>query len=86
MTMIDAGKKDHKIIAVATEDPEFNTYAEASEMPPHRLRMLQRFFQDYKQLEGKLVEVDQIQPAREGYPIIEDALARYSRQRRKGFR
>jgi len=23
MTMIDAGKKDHKIIAVATEDPEF---------------------------------------------------------------
>src|SRR5262249_17460150 len=30
MTMIDAGKKDHKIIAVATQDPEFNTYKEAS--------------------------------------------------------
>lgn len=26
MTMIDAGKQDHKIIAVATEDPEFNSY------------------------------------------------------------
>ena len=37
MTMIDAGKKDHKIIAIATEDPEFNSYREASEMPPHRL-------------------------------------------------
>ena len=24
MTMIDSGKKDHKIIAIATEDPEFN--------------------------------------------------------------
>ena len=34
MTMIDSGKKDHKIIAVATEDPEFNTYREASEIPP----------------------------------------------------
>src|SRR5436853_2462862 len=85
MTMLDAGKKDHKVIAVATEDPEFNSYREASEMPPHRLSMLRRFFQDYKQLEGKAVEVDEIQPAREVYPIIEDSLARYSRQRRRGF-
>ncbi|MGE5608809.1 MAG: inorganic diphosphatase [Bacillota bacterium] len=86
MTMLDAGKKDHKIIAVATQDPEFNSYCEASEMPPHRLRMLQRFFQDYKSLEGKLVEVNEMQPARSAYPIIEDALARYSQQRRRGFK
>jgi inorganic pyrophosphatase len=85
MTMIDSGKKDHKIIAVATEDPEFNSYREAAEMPPHRLAMLRRFFQDYKQLEGKAVEVDDILPAQVAYPIIEDALSRYSRQRRKGF-
>jgi inorganic pyrophosphatase len=85
MTMIDAGKKDHKIIAVATEDPEFNSYREASEMPTHRLTMLRRFFQDYKQLEGKVVEVDEIEPPKNAFPIIEDALLRYSRQRRKGF-
>src|SRR5205814_4628645 len=86
MTMIDAGKKDHKIIAVATEDPEFNSYTEADQMPTHRLTMLRRFFQDYKQLEGKAVEVDQIQPAQKALPIIEDALARYSAQRRRGFK
>jgi inorganic pyrophosphatase len=85
MTMIDSGKKDHKIIAIATEDPEFNSYREASEMPRHRLMMLRRFFQDYKQLEGKEVEVDEILPPREAYPIINDALRRYSEQRRKGF-
>src|ERR1039457_2615307 len=85
MTMIDSCKKDHKIIAIATEDPEFNAYREAAEMPPHRLIMLRRFFQDYKQLEGKSVEVDEIQPATHAYPIIEDALHRYSEQRRKGF-
>ena len=85
MTMIDAGKKDHKIIAVATEDPEFNSYNEAIQMPQHRLIMLRRFFQDYKLLEGKAVEVDEIQPAETAYPIIEDALARYSQQRRRGF-
>src|SRR3979411_3300433 len=86
MTMIDAGKQDHKIIAVATEDPEFNSYRDASEMPPHRLLMLRRFFQDYKQLEGKAVEVDDIRPAAEAYPIILDSLHRYSEQRRKGFK
>ncbi|MBC7783917.1 MAG: inorganic diphosphatase [Burkholderiales bacterium] len=85
MTMVDGGKKDHKIIAVATEDPEFNSYREAAEMPPHRLMMLRRFFLDYKHLEGKQVEVEEIQPAREAYAVIEDALARYSKQRRKGF-
>lgn len=85
MTMIDAGKKDHKIISVATKDPEFNSYHEAAEMPPHRLLMLRRFFQDYKVLEGKTVEVDEILPAREALPIILDALSRYSEQRRKGF-
>ena len=86
MTMIDSGKKDHKVIAVATQDPEFNSYREAQEMPPHRLTMLRRFFQDYKLLEGKAVEVDDIQPAKAAFPIIEDALARYSRQRRRGFK
>jgi inorganic pyrophosphatase len=54
-------------------------------MPEHRLAMLRRFFLDYKQLEGKAVEVDDIQPSRHALPIIEDALARYSYQRRKGF-
>src|SRR6516225_259454 len=86
MTMIDSGKKDHKIIAVATQDPEFNSYREASEMPEHRLDMLRRFFLDYKQLESKAVEVDKIQAAEHAMPVIEDALARYSRQRRKGFK
>jgi inorganic pyrophosphatase len=86
MTMIDQGEKDHKIIAVATEDPEFNSYREAADMPSHRLIMLRRFFQDYTQLEGKVVEVDEILPAKMAYPIIEDALARYSRQRRRGFK
>jgi inorganic pyrophosphatase len=85
MTMIDSGKRDHKIIAVATQDPEFNAYREAAEMPEHRLAMLRRFFLDYKQLEGKAVEVDEILPSREALPVIEDALARYSRQRHKGF-
>ena len=85
MTMIDSGKKDHKILAVAMDDPEFNSFHEASELPMHRLTMLRRFFQDYKTLEGKSVEVDDFQPAAYATPIIETSLERYSEQRRHGF-
>src|ERR1700723_1491607 len=53
MTMVDSGTMDHKIVAVATEDPEFNGYTEANQIPAHYLLMLRRFFQDYKQLEHK---------------------------------
>jgi inorganic pyrophosphatase len=86
MTMIDSGKKDHKVIAAALDDPEYNMIRQASEMPAHRLTTVRRFFQDYKQLEGKAVEVDEIQPAEAAYPVIEDALARYSEHRRRGFK
>ena len=55
-------------------------------MPSHRMIMLRRFFQDYKQLEGKAVEVDEIRPAAEAFPIIEDSLSRYSEHRRRGFK
>jgi len=87
MTMVDSGKHDHKILAVAINDPEFNSFREAADLPPHRLMMLRRFFQDYKLLEGKSVEVDEIEPAAKALPIIEDSLQRYSekdRARSKG--
>jgi inorganic pyrophosphatase len=85
MTMIDAGKKDHKILAVASHDPEYNGFREAAELAVHRLTMLRRFFQDYKTLEGKAVEVDEMEPAAAALPVIEEALSRYSKQRRRGF-
>jgi inorganic pyrophosphatase len=86
MTMLDSGKKDHKVLAVAVNDPEYNGFREASELPTHRLTMVRRFFQDYKMLEGKMVEVDEMEPAALSLPIIEDALARYSTARRRGFK
>lgn len=86
MTMIDSGKKDHKVLAVATHDPEYNSFHEAAELPPHKLAMIRRFFQDYKTLEGKAVEVDDLTSAETAHPVILDALERYSQTRRRGFR
>jgi inorganic pyrophosphatase len=81
MTMVDSGATDDKIIAVATNDPEFNEYLEARDLPSHRLLVLKRFFQDYKQLEGKQVQVEEIRPAYAAIGIIEQSLARYQNHR-----
>jgi len=77
MTMIDSGASDDKVIAVATNDPEFSDYLEARDLPPHRLLVLRRFFQDYKQLEGKQVQVEEIRPAYAALAVIEKSLANY---------
>src|SRR6202030_185174 len=52
MTMMDSGKKDHKVLAVATDDPEYNGFREATQLPVHRLNIQRRFFQVHKMLEG----------------------------------
>ena len=83
MTMIDSGATDDKIIAVATNDPEFSDYIEARDLPPHRLLVLRRFFQDYKQLEGKQVQVEEIRPAYAALNAIEKSLARYKEHRKE---
>ena len=85
MTMIDAGKPDHKILAVAIDDPEYTSFREAADLPPHRLNMLRRFFQDYTQLEYREVRVDEFEGAAASFPVIDDALEHYDQQRRQGF-
>mgnify|MGYP000878039474 CR=1 FL=1 len=83
MDMIDTGKRDHKVLAVAVHDPEYNTYRDISELPPHRLEMLRRFFLDYKTLEKKTVEVDDFHRAERAYPVITEAIARYREARER---
>jgi inorganic pyrophosphatase len=80
MTMVDSGDKDHKIIAVATADPEYNSYHEIHELPPHKMATVRRFFQDYKKLEGKKVEVDKILPSAKALPVIKASLAHYQKK------
>ena len=84
MSMIDHGDPDHKIIAVLEADPIYSEFRLASNFPKHIFKMLRRFFEDYKQLEGKEVAVEDILPAETAYAIIEDSLARYEKARRTG--
>lgn len=77
MTMEDEGELDHKVIAVHVNDPEYNSYHDIHELPPHRLAVIKRFFEDYKTLEHKRVIVDDILSVTAALPVIEQALRLY---------
>ncbi len=55
--MIDRDETDEKIIAIPYGDPQYNTYKDISELPPHILDELKHFLSVYKQLENKIVKV-----------------------------
>jgi inorganic pyrophosphatase len=58
ITMRDEAREDDKIVAVHIDDPEYADYEELADLPPHRVRELEQFFLDYKELEGKTVAVE----------------------------
>lgn len=77
MQMIDNGEKDDKIIAVATTDPTVNHIKEITEIPQHFFNVLKNYFEQYKVLENKKVEIDQFQDKETAYKVIESSIALY---------
>lgn len=77
MQMIDQGKKDDKIIAVASKDPSVNHITRMEELPNHFLLELKNFFEQYKVLENKKVEIDEFQDKDMACLIIREAIDFY---------
>ena len=71
---------DHKIIAVSVNDPAVCDYRSHDALPPHTLREVRRFFEDYKALEHKTVVVDAPLGAVEARAVLVAALDAYRRR------
>ena len=82
MRMRDEKGIDDKIVAISTHDPSYADYRDKSELPAHVLRMVRRFFEDYKVLESKQVVVEELLGPADAVTIIADALELYRRLRR----
>jgi inorganic pyrophosphatase len=83
MKMRDDKGEDDKLIAVHADDPNYSDYSGISQLPPHRLRELQRFFQDYKALENKKVLVDAPQGRSAALQVLRDAIGLYDREKER---
>src|SRR5512144_700306 len=83
MKMRDDKGEDDKLISVHADDPNYADYSDVSEIPAHRLRELQRFFQDYKKLENKKVLVSAPLGRSAGLQVLRDAIRLYDRERER---
>jgi inorganic pyrophosphatase len=77
MQMIDTGVADDKIIAVASKDPGVNYIKSVDELPKHLIAILRNYFEQYKVLENKIVEINEFQNAEAAYKVINDSIALY---------
>jgi len=77
LTMSDEKGADDKIVAIHVDDPEYEHYRDIAELPPHRLRELERFFLDYKALENKIVNVEDFRGRREAEDVVRAAVRLY---------
>ena len=82
MRMRDEKGVDDKIVAISVRDPAYADYRDKQELPAHVLRMVRRFFEDYKVLEHKQVIVEDLLGPDAAVDIIKEALDFYRRLRR----
>lgn len=78
MKMIDGGEADDKIIAVAKNDQSVNYINDISELPPHTILEMRRFFEDYKKLEKKEVVVEDFFGREEAMKIVNESIELYN--------
>ena len=84
MRMRDEKGVDDKIVAVSVRDPSVADFRDKAQLPSHILRQVQRFFEDYKVLEQKQVQVDDLLGPADAVRTIREALELYRTTRRVG--
>jgi hypothetical protein len=78
--MVDSGRPDDKIVAVALNDPEYTVYSDINQLPPFKLLMINQFFNDYRVLERKRVKTSKPAGSEQARDIIRKSLKAYGRE------
>jgi inorganic pyrophosphatase len=81
--MTDEKGPDEKIICVPVSDPIWNNKKDIADLNPHRLKEIEHFFQVYKDLEEKKVDVGGWGNAEEAIKIYHECVARYDKSEHK---
>ena len=77
MRMIDGGKEDDKIIAVAATDVSVSHIDSVDVLPEYLHREMKHFFEEYTRLENKTVTVDAFQGVDVACSIIRRSIEAY---------
>ena len=77
LNMVDGGEGDEKILAVGCANPRYFDITNYDQIHPHKLREISHFFQTYKDLEGKRVEINGWGDAKKAHEVINQAIEAY---------
>ncbi|MCZ6572183.1 MAG: inorganic diphosphatase [Planctomycetota bacterium] len=80
IAMRDEKGQDDKLIAVAADDPEYETTMDVTDLAPHVARQLKQFLLDYKTLEHKEVDVDNLRSVDEARRVLREAIEAYKKK------
>jgi len=75
--MTDEKGPDEKLICVPIDDPFWSKVNDLSELNPHRLKEIEHFFEVYKDLEEKKVDVGGWGDSKEAVEIYHKSIRRY---------
>ena len=75
--MADEKGPDEKLICVPVSDPIWNNLNNLEDINPHQIKEIEHFFQVYKDLEKKKVDVGGFGDAKEAYDILNKCIERY---------
>ncbi len=81
--MADEKGPDEKLICVPVSDPIWNKRNDVFDLNPHRLKEIEHFFQVYKDLEKKKVDVGGWGDAAEAVRIFDKCVDRYNNSEHK---
>jgi inorganic pyrophosphatase len=77
LSMEDDKGVDNKLLGVPVKDPRFRQVHDLEDVPPHILREIEHFFQTYKDLEGKSVNIKGWFGTEEAARVLDKARAAY---------
>lgn len=81
--MADEKGPDEKLICVPVSDPIWNNLNNLNDINPHQKKEIEHFFQVYKDLEKKKVDVGGFGDAAEAYDILKLCIERYESSEHK---
>ncbi len=83
MHMIDGGEGDDKILAVPVSDPRWDNVLDLSDINEHTLKEIKHFFETYKQIENKIVEISGFEGKEAAIQALQKSVKMYEEKFKK---
>ena len=80
MKMIDGGEGDDKVIAVPNTDPRWDHVKDLADVNPYTLKEMQHFYETYKTIEKKSVEIKGFKKRKDALAAVKRGLAMYAKK------